>query len=422
LKAGPLRLAALLLGLAGCATLAPSVEGIWIAPQAPVHAASEAPPALALIGDTGIDRGPESRRLAAALARELRDAPGAPVVVLGDVFYTAGLVGMCGDEPVSRRRCRHPGRPEDQFDSVMAPYRALLSDRPLVALSGNHDYYGGSAGIENSCRMMPAAGSGWRFVARGCGLSDRHPVEVLDLGSIALLMLDSEPMIREAGWRERSLEALGNELEHLRSERPRTALLVATHHPLETHGAHNGGSFRGAVFKDFRFALSTLFFPITWPLYRLFGEQDPSQRHYRAYRRGLYRLFREHPILAFASGHDHSLQHVGIDHPGVRHQLVSGAGTNRTPVKRMGLDLLFTGRIARVLGLRDVLPAPRHRLLFGLGGPQKEPDLSGLGFATLTPTEDGVLVEFFDPAREAPVYSALLSAAGAGASPAPARD
>jgi hypothetical protein len=95
---------------------------------------------------------------------------------------------------------------------------------------------------------------------------------------------------------------------------------------------------------------------------------------------------------------------------------VSGAGTHRSPVKRFGLDLLWSGRLARLLGLRDVVPAPRHRLRFGLGGEQVRPDLSGWGFATLTPVAGGLQVEFFDAARESPVYSALLSPAGGAAS------
>jgi hypothetical protein len=98
--------------------------------------------------------------------------------------------------------------------------------------------------------------------------------------------------------------------------------------------------------------------------------------------------------------------------------LVSGAGTNRSRVKRRGLDLIYSGRIARLLGLRDALPAPRHWLLFGLGGPQDSPDLTGYGFATVTPVGEGLQVQFFDPARESPVYSALLSSAGADASAA----
>ena len=44
-------LAALLLALAGCASLAPSVDGVFIAEDAPTVTASTAPPALVLIGD-----------------------------------------------------------------------------------------------------------------------------------------------------------------------------------------------------------------------------------------------------------------------------------------------------------------------------------------------------------------------------------
>lgn len=414
---------ALLASLAGCATLAPSVEGVYVSPAAPALAPSAAPPALVLIGDIGIDRGPHSERIARAVARELRAAPGAPVVVLGDVFYMIGLVGNCGDEPVSRRGCERPGRPEDQFERVMAHYRAALPENPLIAIPGNHDFYGGQAAVENTCRLMPRAGAGSRYVARGCGLDDRQAVELLDLGSIAILLLDSEPMIREPEWLEHSLGAMRVELERLRAERPETAILVATHHPLETHGSHNGGSFSAGVIKDFRFVFGALLFPIVWPIQNVFGQQDPYQRHYRAYRRGLYRLFRDYPILAFVSGHDHSLQHVGIDHPGVRHQLVSGSGTNRSPVKRMGLDWMFSGRVARAVGLRDVLPAPRHRLLFGIGGESQPEGLSGWGFATLTPVEGGLQVEFFDAVREEPIYSALLSSTGAaGSASPPARD
>ena len=116
----------------------------------------------------------------------------------------------------------------------------------------------------------------------------------------------------------------------------------------------------------------------------------------------------------------YSLQHRGQESAGIAAIDEAGAAHG---VKRMGLDLMFTGKLARALGLRDVVPAPRHRLLFGMGGEQHAPDLTGWGFATLTPAEGGLIVQFFDPAREAPIYSALLSPADAGDLPAPpARD
>jgi hypothetical protein len=403
------------IAIAGCATLSPSVEGAFVAEDAPLVPPSSTPPALVLLGDTGIGRGADTVRLARAVAREVAGAPRAPVLVLGDLFYMKGLVGTCGDKPYSDFGCDAPGRPEDQFEAVLGPYREALPGNPLIAIAGNHDYYGGREALENSCRLMPRGAPGWRYVAQGCGLDDGHPVEVLDLGALAVFLLDSEPMLRDRDWRERTLVALRRELERFHRERPQTALLVATHHPLETHGSHNGAGPVRAIYKDFHLVFSTVLLPLTWPLQRVFGQQDPYDRRYRAYRRGLYRLFREQPVLAFASGHDHSLQHVAIAHPGIRHQLVSGAGTHRSRVKRVGLDLLFTGRLARLVGLRDALPAPRHWLLFGLGGEQGAADLTGWGFATVTPVLGGLHVQFFDPGREAPVYSALLSVRDAGA-------
>jgi hypothetical protein len=414
----PAPLAALWLALAGCASLAPSVRGVWISPDAPTAPPSGAPPALVLIGDVGMPLGDETLRLVRAIARQLEPAPGAPVLVLGDVFYSTGLLGACGDRTVSRSSCDRPGRPEDQFEAVLGPYRDLLPGHPVIGIGGNHDFYGGPEATANACRLMPGGGPGWRYLARGCGLDDPRPVARLDLGALAVLVLDSEPMLRDRTFRERALAALRAELELLRRERPAAAVLVAAHHPLETHGAHNGAGLAEALAKDLDPLLSTLLLPLTWPLERVIGAQDPYDRRYRAYRRGLYRVFRELPISAFAAGHDHSLQHVGIEHPGVRHQLVSGAGADRTRVKRLGLDLWFSGRLARALGLRDAIPAPRHRLLFGLGGEQAAPDLTGWGFATLAPTDAGLQVQFFDPAREAPIYSARLAtlpAAGASA-------
>ncbi|MCA9511569.1 MAG: hypothetical protein KC560_12750, partial [Myxococcales bacterium] len=127
--------------------------------------------------------------------------------------------------------------------------------------------------------------------------------------------------------------------------------------------------------------------------------------------RELYALFAQQPIDAFVSGHDHDLQHLTIDHPGVGTQIVSGAGANRSPVQRYGLDFLWLNRLGRLLGLRDVLPAPRHEMEFGLGGEIDAPDLSGYGFAVVTPDGSELVVDYVDPWRDGALYTARVDRA-----------
>jgi hypothetical protein len=393
---------------AACATFAPRTRGVYVADDAEPAAAAEADaPAVVLVGDIGLSRGEDSERLARSIGAAAAGAT--PVLVLGDVFYVTGLLGACADKdpPYSIWGCDDPGPPEAQLDSVLGPYREHLGDSPLVAIGGNHDHYGGEDATRNACRLIPEQKRGWRYLARGCGLDEARPVESLDLGPLVILTLDSEPMIHDAEYRRRSLEALRRTLRFYRTQKPEVWRVVATHHPIESHGSHNGAGRVTAVMKDL-YSLRLLLYPLFYPLERLIGQQDVYELRYRAYRRDFYRLLRDEPVDVFVSGHDHSLQHVRIQHPGVQHQLVSGAGAHRSAVKRFGLDLLWSNRLARLLGLGDSLPAPRHDMAFGTGGEYAEPDLSGYGFAVLSTTPEGLRVEFRDPARSQALYATTL--------------
>jgi hypothetical protein len=391
--------------LAGCATFAPSLDGVYIARDAERRQASSAEAAVALVGDIGVPRGKRTARLARRIARRLAGSPQAPVLVLGDVFYADGLLGTCpAEESISRRRCSEPGAPEAQFESVLGPYRDALAGNPVIGICGNHDYYGGEQATRNACDLMPRGGEGWRYLARGCGLDEEQPVATIDLGAVVIFALDSEPMIRDSGFRRASIEALRAELQRYRLSRPNTWRVVATHHPIESYGRHNGASFGTAILKDLYWLRTTLLYPLAYPIERRVGQQEIYDLRYRAFRRELYRLFREEPIDVFASGHDHSLQHVEIDHPGVRHQVVSGAGAYHTPVKRYGLDLLWTNRLARLLFLGDALPAPSHELRFGFGGRHHTTLRSDYGFAVLVPEGGNLVVEFYDAASDEAIY------------------
>ncbi len=389
---------------AGCSTFAPSIRDTYIAAGAPARLYAGDPPAAVIVGDIGEPRSATpllAHRIAARLAR----SPGAPVLVLGDVFYGVGLIGACDGE-TSKRSCASPGTPEAQLEAVLGPFRRELAGHPLIAIAGNHDHYGDPESTANACRMIPAAGAGWRYLSRACGLDDA-PVAVVEAGAVAFAVVDTEIMLRDSAYRSAAVAALQTEIARLRRERPDAWLALAAHHPLETYGSHGGAGALG-IAKDLYPLSKTLLLPISWPLSRLlFGFVGPQEVYtlgYRALRRDLYRALAAAPVDLAVAGHDHSLQLVEIEHRGAPVQVVSGSGAQRTPVQRFGLDLLFANRLARVVGLENALPAHRHHLVFGSSG-LREGERTGYGFAALVPAPDGALdVEFWDAGEPRPLF------------------
>ena len=116
---------------------------------------------IALISDwgTGTDL---ARQVAALLARQQPDA----VIHLGDIYY-AGTAGECDAH-------------------FLAPLRAVLPDRPLFTLCGNHDVYSGGAGYYGLLRRIGQPASyfclrspdrSWQILAADTGLHDRDPLD-----------------------------------------------------------------------------------------------------------------------------------------------------------------------------------------------------------------------------------------------------
>lgn len=390
--------------LAGCATFSPSIDDTYVARGAPARLYGGDPPAAVIVGDIG-DPGSATEVLARRIAARVRNAPGAAVLVLGDVFYGFGLLGAC-EGKTSKRSCDEPGTPEAQLEAVLGPFRRELGAHPLVAIAGNHDHYGDPHSTANACRLIPAAAPGWRYLSRGCGL-DEAPVAVVDAGPVAFAVVDSEIMLRDGSYRAAALASLRSEIARLRRERPQGWIALAAHHPLETYGAHGGAGPLGLA-KDLYPLSKTVLLPLSWPLSRLafgfVGPQDVWNLGNRAMRRELYRALGDAPVDLAVAGHDHSLQLVEIDHPGAPVQVISGSGSKRSEVQRFGLDLLFANRLARLVGLERALPAYRHRLVFGSSG-VREGERAGYGFAALVPAPDGALdVEFWDAGVSKPLF------------------
>jgi len=403
--------ALVLLSGSGCATFSPAIDGVYRDDAVVTTESRLEPVTLLAIGDIGEPHGRDPR-LHASMASRLEGSADAPILVLGDVFYRDGLLGFCrsANHRISQVGCRHPRSVDAQVDAILGPYARKLAGHPVVALAGNHDHAGDPLSTANACAKIPALATGWRYVARGCELDLANPIAILDAGAIIVVMADSQAMLDDGDFRARATDALHTELARLRQERPQAWLVLATHHPLESYGFHNGAEPLTALHKDAFPILGTLFAPITLPIAwaTSFSGQQLYDWSNRSFRRGVYDALGQAPVDVVLSGHDHSLQLIELEHPGARWQVVSGAGAKHTRVKRLGLDWLWTNRLARLFGLRDALPAVGHHLIFAAGqGDDRE--RAGFGYSVLVATPATLRVEFWDLAIPTPLGVAELS-------------
>jgi hypothetical protein len=106
-------------------------------------------------------------------------------------------------------------------------------------------------------------------------------------------------------------------------------VILAAHHPMATGGPHGGnvGAFAKGPFVYYLAVKAGL------------GVQDLASGRYADMLTGLRGAIRRSGVrpLAFAAGHDHSLQVIRRHGPGEpAFQLVSGSGSRTTPTDRVG--------------------------------------------------------------------------------------
>ena len=384
---------------------------MWRDPSLSGGSNAAAPVALVVLGGVGEPHARDGR-LRASVERRIAAAPDAALLLLGDVFQGAGLLGFCagGAQRRSTPDCVQKGSVDAQFDEILGPYARSFPGHPVVAVAGAADHAGDPAATENACARIRGAAPAWRYVALGCELDPEHPIARLDAGALALVLLDSQAMLVDYAFRTRALAALHAELASIRQARPDAWVLLGLYHPLETYGRRNGAEWTDALRKDLYPFHETLFLPFTWPLQWLTGYQPQHTFEFpiRSLRRDLYEALETSPVDAVVSAQDESLQLVELDHPGARWQVVSGAAARHTRVKRLGLDWLWTNRLARVLGMRDVGPSVRHSLVFAAGRDDDD-SRAGYGYAAFAATPELLRVEFWDLARSAPLGVAELS-------------
>lgn len=310
--------AALAAGATACTP--PQVRYETVAPEPSANEPAQA--ILYLVGDAG-EANPERADVLSHLGRDLGSTgsgASTPVYVafLGDNIYDMGLPSEPSEEDL-----------ENLGGQVMA-----LRDHPGVAgvfLPGNHDWANGGS-VEDGRAAIARQGE-WvqralperdiRFLP-----DDGCPGPVgLDVGtSIHLVFLDTEWLLRgpedDCGSADGFYARLA---EHLRSQGDRRVIVMA-HHPLVSGGPHGGNIApleRG---------------PFVYYLASKSGAsiQDISSRRYSTMVRRIREAIAESGTrpLAFAAGHDHTLQVIGMSGAGTpAYQLVSGAGSKSERTK-----------------------------------------------------------------------------------------
>lgn len=263
---------------------------------------------LFLVGDAGE---PDPRQVGSPLDSLTAQAQAAPersiIVFLGDNIYPAGIPAEGAAEWADARR-----RLEAQVMAVPPGGRGIL-------VPGNHDWANATAFGLYSVRFQEqiisslARGRNVRLLpGNGCP----GPV-MLDIGRLRLVALDTQWWLHSYIVRDSTSNCPTNNVaavtstlrNQVRPEGDARVVLVAGHHPLMTGGVH--GSYCG----------------VTGPFRRFGGRaQDIMSSANRTMRDSIRSAFAGRPPLAYAAGHDHSLQVLrgGLN---VDYLLVSGAGS-----------------------------------------------------------------------------------------------
>lgn len=310
--------------LAGCAGEEP-LEPVET-PDAPDDAAA-VEDVVVLVGDPGKARYrhyPIIPRVAAEVERWAttigRDSA-VTVLVLGDIIYPDGM-----HDPGTPGFTVDSARVSEQVDMVRAP-GAMRHAARMYFVAGNHDW--GVAEDQEGARRLRNLGAFLdRVRERGANV-DLAPVagsgvpDIVDIGDrLRLILLDTAWWIFDAepNGKEAFIRGVADAMAGAGDRR----VVLAAHHPFESAGPHGG------LIPIWR----TL--GIRYLLYKSGALlQDLSSRPYQQMKAALGDVFLEHGRpLAFAGGHEHSLQVIAHDTATAPHySIVSGSASKLTGVR-----------------------------------------------------------------------------------------
>jgi len=302
------------------------------------HAAEQTPPpatdvetTVYLVGDAGVPA-PGGDPVLQALTQDVADASAAstPIILyLGDNIYPRGMP----DESA-------PNRKDAERRLAAQIEVAIQTGAGTIFIPGNHDWdFASTADRE---RVVRAAQFG---EAMGEGFAHFLPAgacpgpQIVDVESrVRLVLLDTQWWLNAQSLTDIPEHcATKNRSEILDSLRVAISsagdrhVIVAGHHPLASGGVHGGYFTLGQHLFPLKEKYSWAWIPLpglgsVYPVARRMGitDQDLAGPRNRSMRLALDSVFRAHPPLVYAAGHEHTLQLIADDSP--RYHIVSGTG------------------------------------------------------------------------------------------------
>lgn len=293
-----------------------------------------------LVGDAGNLDHEDAFRNVNSLKDSLKNtSENSTLIFLGDNIYPAG---MPKKEDAGRALAE---KKMDNQISLAQNFRGKT-----IFIPGNHDWY--NNGIKGLKReedyVIEKMGDKSVFAPRnGC------PVETRKINKkLTLLLVDTEWIL--ANWDKnpginekcdiKTREDFYTEFEDQLNKNQNKTIVVATHHPLITHGSHGGYySWEKQIFPlENKVPLPVLGTGVN--LMRATGgitHQDISNQNYKNMADRLKTLISGRKNVVVVSGHDHNLQYI---EQGDIRQIVSGAGSKTESAKAVGSEDFSFGK------------------------------------------------------------------------------
>jgi hypothetical protein len=244
--------------------------------------AAEYPLQFLAIGDWGRNGADHQLQVARTMGKWATEHPNQFIISTGDNFYPSGVIS------------EHDPLFHYSFENIYTDFSLQWDWYPIL---GNHDY-----------KSDPDAQVRYSRISRRWKMPARYYSKEFSLGGdgkVLMLFIDTNPMIpefyenseygpnvagqhpeKQLAWIKQTLANAGADVRWK---------IVVGHHPMYTAGPRTNN-------------YDTL-----------------------AIRKVLEETLEQYKVNVYLSGHDHSLQH--LKHNGVTHHLISGAGSEVTPVK-----------------------------------------------------------------------------------------